>query len=50
MRKQASDRNTESTGANKAINRAIQLVSLYRREGMKEGGGGGGRQRETERA
>lgn len=38
MKKQESDRNTESIGVKKAINGAIQLASLYRREERKVGG------------
>lgn len=38
MRKQESDRNIESIGMKKAINRAIQLASLYRQEGRRVGG------------
>lgn len=38
MRKQESDRNTESIGVKKAINGAIQLASLYRREERRVGG------------
>lgn len=38
MRKQESDRNTESIRVKKAINGAIQLASLYRPEESRVGG------------
>lgn len=44
MRELESDRNTESIGVKKAINGAIQLACLYRREERRVGG----RERERE--
>lgn len=49
MRKQESDRNTESIGVKKAINGAIQLASVYRREKRRVGSRERKKEREKER-